>query len=123
MSRRPANGYTARVLSLRDVTKQYPGDAAPAVDAVSLDVPAGKTLALIGPSGCGKSTLLRLMLGLIEPTGGAVEFDGAGVAADALAVRRRCGYGHPGRRSVPAPDRPRQRGPVAEATRLATRPD
>ena len=77
---------------LRDVTQQYPGDGRPAVDGVSLDVPAGKTLALIGPSGCGKSTLLRLMLGLLTPTGGGVEFDGMSVAADALQIRRRCGY-------------------------------
>ena len=85
-------GYTARVFRLRDVTQQYPGDGRPAVDAVSLDVAEGKTLALIGPSGCGKSTLLRLMLGLIEPTGGSVAFDGADVTADALKIRRRCGY-------------------------------
>ncbi len=65
------------MIVLDDVTKDYPGTAAPAVDGVSLAVDEGRTLALIGPSGCGKSTLLRLMLGLIEPTAGHVRFAGA----------------------------------------------
>jgi osmoprotectant transport system ATP-binding protein len=48
---------------------------------------------LIGPSGCGKSTLLRLIIGLIEPDFGSIEFDGAMVTADNIAaLRRRIGY-------------------------------
>ena len=77
------------MIRLRDVKKSYPGTAAPAVDGVSLDVPEGQTVALIGPSGCGKSTLLRLILGLIEPTGGTVDFEGVD---EPTARRRACGY-------------------------------
>ena len=48
---------------------------------------------LIGPSGCGKSTLLRLIIGLIEPDTGNIEFDGAPVTHDKIeSLRRRFGY-------------------------------
>ena len=47
-----------------------------AVDGVSLEIPAGRTLALVGESGCGKTTLGKALLQLITPTGGSVQFDG-----------------------------------------------
>lgn len=47
-----------------------------AVNGVSLKIRRGETFAIVGESGCGKSTLARLLLRLIEPSGGSVHFDG-----------------------------------------------
>jgi oligopeptide/dipeptide ABC transporter ATP-binding protein len=52
-----------------------------AVDGVSFSVEAGKTLALVGESGCGKSTVSRLVLRLIEPDQGAIQFEGRDLLA------------------------------------------
>jgi oligopeptide/dipeptide ABC transporter ATP-binding protein len=59
-----------------------------AVDGVSFGVEAGKTLALVGESGCGKSTVSRLVLRLIEPDAGAIQFEGRDLLAfDANELR------------------------------------
>jgi osmoprotectant transport system ATP-binding protein len=80
------------VIKFRAVTKQF-GEAPPALVDIDLEIPARKTTALIGPSGCGKSTLLRLIIGLLEPTSGAIEVAGRTVTRAAiLELRRRIGY-------------------------------
>lgn len=51
-----------------------------AVDDVTFTIDPGKTLGVVGESGCGKSTMGRAILRLLEPTGGAVRFDGTDVS-------------------------------------------
>jgi peptide/nickel transport system ATP-binding protein/oligopeptide transport system ATP-binding protein len=51
-----------------------------AVDGVSFQVPAGGSLGLVGESGCGKSTTGRLIVRLLRPTGGRIEFEGHDIA-------------------------------------------
>ena len=64
------------LLTLRDVTKTYPGAEAPVLHRISLDVRAGEMLALTGESGSGKSTLLHLIGGLDTADSGIVAIDG-----------------------------------------------
>ncbi|MDO4183122.1 MAG: thiol reductant ABC exporter subunit CydC [Coriobacteriia bacterium] len=62
--------------SLRNVTFAFE-DAAPVVDGLSLNIPAGQKVAVLGPSGSGKSTLAHLLRGDYQPTAGLVLLDGA----------------------------------------------
>ncbi len=64
-------------LRLRGIRKEY-GDTA-VVQDLDLTVADGEVVCLLGPSGCGKSTILNIVAGLIEPTRGDVEIDGARV--------------------------------------------
>jgi oligopeptide transport system ATP-binding protein len=93
---------TEPILSVRGLVKHFPvrrgivvsrtvGQVR-AVDDVSFDIARGETLALVGESGCGKSTTGRLILRLIDPTGGSVRFRGeeiAGLPADDMRRMRR----------------------------------
>ncbi|UWP87414.1 ABC transporter ATP-binding protein/permease [Dactylosporangium fulvum] len=63
-------------LRFEGVSYTYPGNDTPAVDGVTLDVPAGTSLALVGETGSGKSTIAALIARLHDPTAGRVTIDG-----------------------------------------------
>jgi osmoprotectant transport system ATP-binding protein len=79
------------LVQLVEVSKRYRD--APALLSTTLAIEKGKTTVLIGPSGCGKSTLLRLIIRLIEPDSGTIEFDGTPITPEKIdLLRRRIGY-------------------------------
>jgi ATP-binding cassette subfamily B protein len=92
----PTGGVRLRridgAISLRGVTFAYPGAESPSVADLSLEVPAGTSLALVGPSGGGKSTVASLILGFYRPQQGIVAVDGWSLAAvDLRSLRRHVG--------------------------------
>ena len=81
------------IVAFEHVTKRYPGADAPAVDDLSLEIPAGEICVLVGPSGCGKTTSMKMVNRLIDPTGGRITIDGRDVMSlPAVELRRGIGY-------------------------------
>ncbi len=93
---------TPPLIEATNLSKHYPVRAGPvfrrhhlalrAVDGVDLSIRPGETLGLVGESGCGKSTLGRLLIRLIEPTGGSITFqdqDITRLSGKPLRARRR----------------------------------
>ncbi|WP_406074909.1 thiol reductant ABC exporter subunit CydC [Micromonospora sp. NBC_01638] len=68
-------------LRFADVTVRYRAGAAPALDGVSLDLPAGRRIAVVGPSGAGKSTLAAVLTGAVRPVSGRVTLNGQDLSA------------------------------------------
>jgi ATP-binding cassette subfamily B protein len=71
-------------LRLEDVTFAYAGSPSAAVAGVTLDVPAGTSLALVGETGSGKSTIAGLIARLHDPTSGRVTIDGVDIRSLSL---------------------------------------
>ncbi|MFJ8604394.1 dipeptide ABC transporter ATP-binding protein [Streptomyces shenzhenensis] len=85
---RPPAATAGPLLAVEHVTKEYRlrrGARFRAVDDVSFTVGHGRTTAIVGESGSGKTTTARMVLGLLEPTGGTVRLDGAPVSGAATA--------------------------------------
>ncbi|HEV8175070.1 MAG TPA: ATP-binding cassette domain-containing protein, partial [Actinoplanes sp.] len=78
-------GHVEGHLRLEDVTFAYPGSETAAVAGVTLDIPAGTSLALVGATGSGKSTIAALIARLYDPTAGRVTIDGIDVRDMRLA--------------------------------------
>lgn len=75
----PHSGFDSRVvkggLKLEKVSFRYSETEPYIINNVHLDIKAGESICLVGPSGCGKSTLMKVMLGLMDPTGGKILVD------------------------------------------------
>jgi ATP-binding cassette subfamily C protein CydCD len=67
----------ALAMALEGAGFRYPGQMRPALDKVSIAIPAGKTLALVGPSGAGKTTTAQLLMRFWDPDRGRVTMNGA----------------------------------------------
>jgi peptide/nickel transport system ATP-binding protein len=96
---RPAQDYTKALVSVRSLehhekapappvlqvqnfTARYRGTTFDVLKNVSVDLPAGQTLAVVGESGSGKSTLARAITGLLPPSSGRITFAGRTLSAD-----------------------------------------
>jgi osmoprotectant transport system ATP-binding protein len=89
----PSPRPAAATLEFRQATKRYPGQTQPAVDELSLEVPAGEICVLVGPSGCGKTTAMRMVNRMIDITAGDILLDGRSVKERRPAeLRREIGY-------------------------------
>lgn len=77
-------------IRFEDVTFTYPGRTEPVLDRLNLDIPAGRSLAIVGLNGAGKSTLVKLLCGLYEPDTGRILVDGVPLSeVDRRQWRRR----------------------------------
>jgi osmoprotectant transport system ATP-binding protein len=80
-------------IRLEGLSKRFPGQREPAVDALTMDIHEGEIVILVGPSGCGKTTTMKLINRLIEPSSGKILLDGEDVTkANPDHLRRRIGY-------------------------------
>ena len=89
-----ADGEVSGVpIDLEALTKRYPGQRVPAVENVTMHIPAGEIVVLVGPSGCGKTTTMKMINRLIEPTSGRILLGGEDVTRrDPDELRRGIGY-------------------------------
>jgi ATP-binding cassette, subfamily B, bacterial len=72
----PLSSHLQKGIGFAGVTFHYPGNARPALDNFSLDIPAGRIIALVGDNGAGKSTLIKLLCRFYDPTAGRISADG-----------------------------------------------
>ncbi|MFL5541396.1 MAG: ABC transporter ATP-binding protein, partial [Longimicrobiaceae bacterium] len=103
----PVGGKVA--VRLENVRFTYRGRERPVLDGLSLEIPAGQSLAIVGENGAGKTTLVKLLCGLYEPDGGRIALDGSRRPLEArerigvifqdfvrypLPLRENVGFGH-----------------------------
>jgi osmoprotectant transport system ATP-binding protein len=83
----------ASAVRYEGATKRYGDSTVAAVDALTLEVPAGEICVLVGPSGCGKTTAMRMVNRMVEISEGDILIGGESVRdRDAARLRREVGY-------------------------------
>ena len=78
------------MISLKQLTKRFGKQIA--VNALSLEIPAGQIVGFIGPNGAGKSTTLKMLTGMIEPTEGSATICGFDLRTQPVEVKRNVGF-------------------------------
>jgi ABC-type multidrug transport system fused ATPase/permease subunit len=82
----------SRGIAIRQLSFSYQADV-PLLEALTINVPVNRTVAIVGLSGSGKSTILDLILGLLEPHGGSIEIDDLSIdRVDLGHWRRQLGF-------------------------------
>ncbi|HEX9998879.1 MAG TPA: ABC transporter ATP-binding protein, partial [Actinoplanes sp.] len=89
----PAPANLTRGISLHGVGFAYPGTGDPVLTDVDLDLPAGRTVALVGLNGAGKTTLVKLLTGMYRPDTGRILVDDVPLADIDPRQWARCGAG------------------------------
>ena len=77
------------MIKVKNLVKSFGKNAV--LKGIHLTIDAGKVTAIVGPNGSGKTTLIKTILGLVKPTGGTIEVDGAPINNDYL-YRNKIGY-------------------------------
>ena len=82
--------FLMSILSVTDLRKRYGQTVA--VDGISFSVARREIVGLLGPNGAGKTTTINMILGVLEPTGGAIRIDGRNLAADRRGALARTNF-------------------------------
>lgn len=90
MSEAGASSAAAPVLAVDGLVKRY--GATCAVDGVSFQVGRGEIVGLLGPNGAGKTTTINMVLGLLEPSAGAIRIDDVDLARQRSRALARCNF-------------------------------
>ena len=86
------NWIFTKGVTVEHVSYHYPDSDVEVLHDISLEIPKGKTVALIGPSGAGKTTLADIILGLLPPVSGVVRMDQHDVYENLRSWREKLGY-------------------------------
>lgn len=80
------------MLECKHLYKRYGNQKKNAVDDLSLSIESGRIFGFLGPNGAGKSTTIKMLVGLLQPDQGTIQFDGKNSKTDALSYKQCIGY-------------------------------